>query len=108
MITPRQQLESWAGLLGGAVSWYGAHEASFYLVRQNCAGKPWIVPLIHLAALAITVSAGTLSFKQSRRARPLADSPAFEALIGTGAALVFVVVILFQGVAGLIYTGCER
>jgi hypothetical protein len=100
--TARSVVMPWSGLIVGALAWYGAHELGFYLLRPNCQ-QPWIVPVIHLVALLLTAGAGAASLMAEPR-RP--RSP--MAWIGLGAAALFALVIAWQGVAGLIYSGCER
>lgn len=98
-------MPAWFGLIGGAAAWYAAHEASFFLVRVNCVGRPWIVAAIHTIALLLVSVAGFVSFHSENR-----DDGAltFANWIGIGAALLFAIVIVWQGAAGLIYNGCER
>jgi hypothetical protein len=96
---------AWAGLLIGAIAWYAAHELSFYLVRDNCR-SPWIAPAIHLAALAAAVGGGIVSAGARRAARD--EMQLMSAWIGAGAAALFSLALLFQGVASLVYSGCER
>lgn len=101
-MTPiRVQLLAWAGLIAGGVAWYCAHDLGFYLVRANCR-SPWIVPAINLTALLIAAAGGATSLYSSHSPRPAA------AWIGTGGAALFALVILWQGIAGLVYSGCER
>ena len=47
----------WAGLFGGVLAWYGAHEISFYLSRVNCDAR-WLVAVIHLVASSIAIGSG--------------------------------------------------
>ena len=99
----------WAGLIGGPVLWYAAHDLAFYLSAVNCR-YPFIVPAIHLVAFLGALLCGLLSY----RAR-LPDEPAaalrqetFGAMIGAGAAALFALAIAWQGLAVLAYSGCER
>jgi hypothetical protein len=99
----------WAGLFGGAVAWYGAHDLSFYLVRANCSSHHWIAPSIHIAALAIAVTCGLISYRTLRTEQEWpTDVRGFAALVGTAAATLFSIAIVWQGIATLVYTGCER
>ena len=100
---------SWAGLFAGGLAWYAAHDLSFYLVRHNCTTSHIIAPLIHLVALAIALGGGFISYREIRTP-PGAGKEAytFGATIGFTAALLLSVVIVWQGIATLVYTGCER
>jgi hypothetical protein len=101
-------VEKWAGLLGGTVAWYAAHEASFYALRMsNCAAIAWVVAAIHAAALLVTLTAGGLSFRAARSGDGKV-APSFAAAIGLGAAAIFTVVIIWQGAAAFVYSGCEQ
>jgi len=96
----------WAGLFGGGVSWYAAHDLALYLVNDNCR-QMWITPVIHLVALAACLAAGWVSW----RALPADRGDhrrVFAASLGVAAAALFALVILWQGMATLIYSGCER
>jgi hypothetical protein len=96
----------WAGLFGGAAAWYAAHDLSFYLVRVNCGTWPWLATTIHALALLLVVICGLVSF----RAAPanVFTLRGFSAWTGVGAAALFALVIIWQGLGTLIYSGCER
>jgi hypothetical protein len=98
----------WAGLFAGGFAWYGAHDLSLYLVRQNCTTSHVIAPLIHLVALAIALGGGLISYREIRAGGAGNHAYSFAASVGFAAALLLSVVILWQGVATLVYTGCER
>jgi hypothetical protein len=105
---PGSRLAPWAGLLGGAAAWYAAHDASFYALRaSSCAAAPWVVAGIHAMALLVVLGAGALSYR-SVRPEQWRTGPTFEGVIGLGAALLFAVVIIWQGAAVLFYSGCDR
>jgi uncharacterized membrane protein len=96
----------WIGIFGGAALWYGAHDLGFYFSDYNCR-HTWILPTIHvLFFLACLICAG-LSFRIWRRGDREAVRT-WVAGIGVAAAFLFSLVILWQGIATFIYSGCER
>jgi len=98
----------WLGVFGGAAAWYAAHDLGTYLLTVNC-HHPWLVPLIHLAALAAAAWCGWRAWQAwpdetgEDNTRKLM---AFSSGIGTAAAGLFAVVILWQGIAALVFNGC--
>jgi hypothetical protein len=100
---------SWAGVFGGAFFWYAAHDLSLYFSAENCK-HGWIAPTIHIVALIGAIISGVLSYQ----AWPKGDDGirhrrlAFTTIVGVTAAGLFAIVILWQGIATLIYTGCEQ
>jgi len=99
------QLRAWSGLPIGLSSWYGAHELGFYLASSNCS-RPWLVPAIHAGALLLSLCGAAMS---AGAAPTETESSKLGAWVGTGAALLFAFVILWQGVAAtFFYNGCER
>jgi hypothetical protein len=95
----------WVGLIGGAAAWYGAHELGFYFSNANCA-RPWIAPVVHVIALSIAVVATLLSFRADPEHSRGGGS--FVRAVGMGAGALFALLILWQGVATIIYSGCEQ
>jgi hypothetical protein len=96
-----------AGLMAGAGAWYAAHDLSFYWSGNNCQ-HGWIAPTIHGIALIVCLCGGALSARTFRRTEPSMGPQYFLALLGSLGGLLFTLVILWQGVATLVYTGCER
>lgn len=107
MSIPRES--AWAGLVGGVISWYGAHEIGIFFSDYNCRHH-WILPAAHVLAAAACGFFGLLSLRAWRasRGRAAEERDAFGALVSTLAAAVFAIVILWQAVAAFIYSGCER
>ena len=99
----------WAGVFGGAAFWYAAHDLSTYLLNVNCR-HIWVAPFIHIIALIGAIASGYLSY----RAWPDGDSSnrdrflSFSSMVGVAAAALFALVILWQGVAAIVFSGCER
>lgn len=106
---------SWAGLVAGPGAWAASTEINYALAGPQClsgvAPTTWLALL--LAAVAL-VGAG-LSFRALRSRlegpeqggrKPRTQS--FFALVSIGTGLLFVMVIMLQAYAGLLFTGCER
>jgi hypothetical protein len=108
------QLRGFAGIFGGAISWYFAHEIGFYLAHLNCAHH-WIVPAVHLVALAASTTCVWISYRarvtEDRVTKDkvnLETQQGFFSSVGVAAGALFTLVILWQGVASIFYSGCER
>ena len=106
---------SWAGLLSGPVAWGLSTQGNYALATPQCLSgvQPTVWMAVLLAALAL--AGGGLSLSAYRRIgdrpSPAGRKPrteAFYALLSMGMAVLFALVILLQGVAGLVFTGCER
>jgi hypothetical protein len=98
-----------AGIFVGAIMWYLAHDIAFYYSGHDCKFR-WILPTVHFLALLITLWSGAISAHAWRKV-PLDGHMTREQFvggIGVAAAALFSLVIVWQGVATLIYKGCER
>lgn len=106
---------SWAGLLSGPVAWGLSTQGNYALALPQCLSNghptPWIALLLALLALA----GGGLSFMAYRHtaAEPAISgrkprTEMFYSLVSIGIAVLFALVILLQGFAGMVFTGCER
>jgi hypothetical protein len=100
----KPQLQAWSGLPIGLLAWYGAHEIGFYMLASDCAARGWLVLTMHVIALSIALTGAALS---AATLKSNGDAK-FGAIVGLGTGLLFAFVILWQGVATLIYSGCER
>lgn len=97
---------AWAGLYGGALLWYIAHDLSVYVTNHDCKYL-WVAPLIHIIAFIGTIFCGLLSYRAN------ADDNGknllgFSSLIGTAAAGLFALVIVYQGIAIIVFRSCVR
>jgi hypothetical protein len=99
----------WLGLVTGPAAWGISAQVNYGLADWACRHPPNPIPWIALA-LALVAAMGAVGSWRIRmldtgdasRAHPLlADLAAL-----TGA--LFALVILTQGAAGLVFTGCER
>lgn len=102
-----------AGLFAGAGAWITNTTLNFALVADRCASGGAAVPLISGAMLAVALGGSALSWRAWRAAPP---DPAAQggaprhmlAVSGVFAGLLFALVILLQGAAGILFEGCER
>jgi hypothetical protein len=106
---------SWAGLLSGPAAWGVSTQGNYALAIPQCLSgvhpTPWVAVLLALVALA----GGALSFLAYRHttAQPgngerKPRTEVFYSLLSVGIAVLFALVILLQGFAGMVFTGCER
>ncbi|MDB5411956.1 MAG: hypothetical protein JWR10_291 [Rubritepida sp.] len=100
----RARSRAWTGLFAGVAAWYLAHEATLYFTRVNCRHF-WVAPLFDLAGLALALAGGFVSWRTLRGSSE--EVTDFGAWIGTGAALLFSIVLLWQALATGFYSGCE-
>ena len=106
----------WAGLALGPAAWGLSTQANYSLAGWSCTAalrpipsSAFVLVLIALAGAAISWRAWHVS--GANRGILLQDDGrpgSFLALLSTLIALLFAAVILMQGAAGLILTGCER
>lgn len=107
---------SWAGLVLGTIAVAFNTQAGYYLVAAYCAEARLIVLSSAIASLAVALIGFLLSFPAwySWSAPRINETPATAAprgmLAGVSvlAALLFSLVIVLQGAAGLIIHGCQR
>ena len=86
---------------------------NYALLARACASGFPVVPLISGAMLMAALAGGWLSWRDWRRvsigAKVLGSAPIHMlAVSGVLASLLFAAVILLQGAAGLVFSGCER
>jgi hypothetical protein len=105
-----------AGLFAGPAAWLVNTELNYALVPWICAHKVQFVPAVALGAALISLLGAFLSWRAWATASPQpapdrsgAGRPhRFLAAMGISIALLFTLVILVQGSAGLLLHGCER
>jgi hypothetical protein len=101
---------SWAGLFAGPAAWFFAQQAGAWTVVPRCADHSASVLFINAASFAFALAGAWLSWR-ARREPAGSASPARVSFVATLSALMaflFAVVILVQGSAALVFTGCER
>ena len=105
-----------AGIYVGPAAWLIDTQANYALVPWVCAHQVRLIPLVALVMVLVSLSGGFLSWRAWAMAgsAPEPHSSAggrphrFIAAIGIAAALLFGLVIVLQGFAGLVFHGCER
>lgn len=105
-----------AGIYAGPGAWLIDTQANYALVPWICAHQIQLVPVVAVVMAGLSLAGGFLSWRgyASAAPTPLPDSSGggrprrFLALIGVAMALLFTVVILAHGAAGLVFHGCER
>lgn len=106
----------WAGLAAGPSAWAISTQGNYSLMSFVCGWKLDPAPPIALLLVIVALVGAALSWRAWRvsganheilleqHGRPRA----FLAMVSTLMAILFAAVIVMQGVAGLILTGCER
>ena len=105
-----------AGLYAGPVAWFISTQGNYALTPWMCANKIPVVPMLAVLLVALSLFGGFLSwraFAMARFAPPHDETSAgrphrFVAVIGIMMAVLFALVIMVQGIAGVVFTGCER
>ncbi|WP_046863619.1 hypothetical protein [Microvirga massiliensis] len=105
-----------AGIYAGPAAWLIDTQANYALVPWVCAHQVRLVPVVALVMLLVSLSGGFLSWRawsaagSAPEAHPSAGGRPhrFVAAVGIAAALLFGLVIILQGTAGLVFHGCER
>lgn len=103
----------WAGMVLGFVAWAISQQGGNMLVHWSCRrGSSLPILAIGLIGAIVTV-AGLLLSRRGARASGAGASEAnrvrhFISVLCTGVAGVFLLAIIGQTAAGLVFTGCER
>jgi hypothetical protein len=102
----------WAGLAAGPAAWAVATQLNYALVPWACSrGAAWLlIPALALLLAFAAVGGGLLSLRarQGTAGGGGGGQPRhFLAMIGALAAALFALLILLQGAAGLVFSGCE-
>lgn len=113
----RTPMRDWpaAGVFAGAGAWAVSMQANYALAQWSCAHQMRVVPFVALLLAAISMTGGFVSWRslKMRSARGAFSHDggrprSFLAVIGIGAAMLFTIVIILHGLAGLMMSGCER
>ncbi|ACA17400.1 conserved hypothetical protein [Methylobacterium sp. 4-46] len=118
-----------AGIFAGPTAWLVSTQANYALAPWSCAHRFPVIPLLAAALVAASLGGSYASWRACQRP-PEADAttvPAPDgsratsldspeggrphrliAAIGVLVSLLFAVVIGVHGVAGLVFSGCER
>lgn len=103
---------SWAGLFAGPAAWAVSTQLNYILAPWGCEHHLQLVPVVALLLALIALFSGVLSWRARRGGGADEDGePRTETFLGTmGAfsAALFTLVIVMQGSAAFVLTGCER
>jgi hypothetical protein len=95
------------GVFGGAFFWFLAHEIGFFFSGHACKYSV-VIKLIHIVSILGSLASGFISYKSWEDAKATGSQRhIFTALLGMASAALFSIVILYQGIAAFIYSGCE-
>jgi hypothetical protein len=105
-----------AGIYAGPTAWLIDTQANYALVPWVCATQVKIIPFVAAAMLALSLFGGFLSWRGYATAGAAPDGASavggrphrFVALMGIACAILFGIVIVVHGAAGMIFHGCER
>jgi hypothetical protein len=106
---------SWAGIFAGPTAWAVNTQLGYALVPWVCASEVNIIPLLAVIMALLALAGAWVSWLAMPRAE--LDSGGSHAggeprgmLAGVGVAsgLLFALLILMQGAAGVVFDGCER
>jgi hypothetical protein len=108
---------AWAGLAAGPGAWAVSTQANYALASWACAHGSSPLVILSLALAIIAGGGAFLSWfswsgkavRESEMQAALHPHPRpFLAAIGVFSGLLFALIILTQGAAALVLTGCER
>jgi hypothetical protein len=105
-----------AGLYAGPSAWFVSTEGNYALAPWVCAHKVPAIPALAAVLVGVCLFGGFLSWRAYASASPVPHPDAtgagrphrFVATIGILMALLFALVIVVQGTAGVVFNGCER
>jgi len=98
---------AWSGLISGPAAWAISTQLNYALVPWQCGEHGHPISWIAFALILAAVAGGLLSLRAWRNARE-EGGVGLAAGVGTLAGFLFAAVIVLQGGAALIFTGCER
>jgi hypothetical protein len=98
------------------VAWFISTQGNYALAPWVCAHKLPAIPALAAALVVLSLFGGFLSWRAYATASPVpqpdmtgAGRPhRFVATLGIMMALLFALVIVVQGTAGVVFNGCER
>lgn len=115
-LLPRDRA-SWAGLVSGPGAWAVSTQLQYALTPWVCAHKVNLVPVVAVVLAAVALAGACISWRacagaaveESEAHAAILEAPRpFLAGISMFLGVLFAVVILAQGAAGLVLNGCER
>jgi hypothetical protein len=115
-LLPRERA-SWAGLAAGPGAWAVGTQLNYALAPWICAHKISLVPILALVLAAVALAGAFVSWRawngaaveESEVHAAVLEAPRpFLAGVSVLLGVLFALVILTQGAAGLVLNGCER
>ena len=105
-----------AGLYAGPLAWFVSTQGNYALTPWMCAHKTPVVPMLAAVLVAVSLIGGFVSWRAYASASPTPQEDVtgagrphrFVAAIGIMMAVLFALVIVVQGIAGVVFDGCER
>lgn len=105
---------SWSGLALAPAAWAIGTQVKYALVPWTCENQAWLMTLgVSLLTALVAAAAAFLSWREWQ-ALPAESSPAaaaqttrFLAALSALVGVLFMLAILLQGAAGLVFGGCE-
>jgi hypothetical protein len=106
-----QRLDAWAVFWSGPIAWFLQQFVLFQLTLPSCHDKPWLASAV--GALFLLIPAAAIIFAGRALLGPgatMTDIPLRRFILMTGglAAVIFLIAMLWQEAATLVYSGCER
>jgi hypothetical protein len=104
----------WSGLAGGLLGWGLQHQAGTYLTNSDCAASGSVpVGLLGLCGAALALLGGWLSLRELLGTGASFDGSGagtrrFIAALGAMSALLFLLTIVMQTLAGFVIPPCAR
>ena len=105
----------WAGLVTGPAAWAINTQLGYALVPWICANESKLIPPIALGMTLVALAGAFVSWLSLPQSQldsggsPAGGEPrSMLAAIGVASGLLFALLILTQGAAGLVFHGCER
>jgi hypothetical protein len=98
----------WVGLVTGPVAWAVSTQVNYGLADWACRHQPNPIPWIALVLAAISALGAAASWRLRTSGLPVSRTHVFLADLAALTGALFAVVILTQGAAGLVFTGCEH
>jgi hypothetical protein len=104
----------WLGAAAAPVCWFTQQLLMSSTVSLDCSHHDWIVPAVWALCTSVLLLAFFLSWHAlhrvphpGRHGYPERRSR-FVGLVGCVMPMLFLVAMTWQGIAGLVYSGCER
>jgi hypothetical protein len=106
---------AWTGAIAAPLCWAAQQLLVACLVPQHCHGRQWLVPSIWGLFAIVLLVATVISWRARARVSAVGEPSdlverraLFAGTLGIVMPLMFLVAMTWQGIAGMIYSGCER